>query len=87
MVAFIEIRNETSPQTIYIEEKTCFDLSGHCEGWKREGRCVNKQDFMKEHCRLTCRYCSERHDTVKMMEIKKERANKNQNQNSWGDEF
>jgi hypothetical protein len=82
MVAIYKMTNDTSPQTIYIEPKSCLDLSGQCPAWKRKGECNRSAKFMKQYCRLSCRYCSEKNDTVKMLELKK--SNK---QRGRGDEF
>ena len=53
-----KILSDASPQEIIIEAKTCYDLSGHCGFWKREGACRNNERFMREVCPLTCRFCS-----------------------------
>lgn len=55
----VKILKDTEPQEIIIPRKTCFDLSGHCTFWKGQGECRKNPNFMKEHCRKTCKVCNE----------------------------
>ncbi|GAX16350.1 hypothetical protein FisN_27Lh064 [Fistulifera solaris] len=57
-----KITNDTSPQVMIIERKTCYDLSGHCGFWKSQGECRKNPVFMGEECRKTCELCSENED-------------------------
>jgi curved DNA-binding protein CbpA len=51
--------NDTSsPQTVIIPRRTCFDLSGHCSFWKHQRACIENPVFMQEQCPLTCNFCS-----------------------------
>jgi curved DNA-binding protein CbpA len=50
-----KITNDTSPQIITIETPVCYDLSGHCLFWKRQGACSKNPTFMCEVCQLSCK--------------------------------
>jgi hypothetical protein len=50
-----KVTNDTSPQIITIETPLCYDLSGHCLFWKRQGSCKKNPGFMCEMCQLSCK--------------------------------
>jgi curved DNA-binding protein CbpA len=61
-----KIVSDASPQEIIVHAKECFDLSGHCGFWSRDGECKKNERFMTETCSLTCAFCSE--NETKMQE-------------------
>lgn len=60
-----KILNDTNPQQIIIENKTCFDFSGHCPFWKGQGECRKNPNFMHDVCRKTCKICTQDQTSVK----------------------
>ena len=54
-----KILSDKQQQLIEIEAKTCYDLSGHCYYWHRDGECDNNPVFMEEQCAKTCGVCTE----------------------------
>ena len=54
-------------QILYIENKPCMDLSGHCHFWSvhPKGECDRNPGFMHDKCPLTCNVCNEESNDTK----------------------
>ncbi|KAL7566855.1 hypothetical protein ACA910_021350 [Epithemia clementina (nom. ined.)] len=64
------VLNATSPQTLAIPRRTCFDLSGHCTFWVAQGECTKNPIFMREQCSLSCEHCSDEQDQIYVEQAK-----------------
>jgi hypothetical protein len=64
--------NDTSPQTLIIPRRLCFDLSGHCTFWKHQGDCNRNPGFMNSQCPLSCNVCSREQEEEQLAQLLQE---------------
>jgi hypothetical protein len=57
-----KITSDEDDQRLVIPLRECFDLSGHCGWWDRQGECDKNPGFMEVQCAKTCEICTEEDD-------------------------
>lgn len=63
-----KITSDEHRQKLIVPKRHCYDLSGHCAFWQRQGECRNNPNFMIRTCSKTCGTCTAQQDEEKTQE-------------------